>query len=328
MSFKYINPGYAEFISDKYSSDVTVTSSQSRTGKAFICPRTGSLYANDIVNELTAIIPTTSGSEFWAKAEFYLPSTNARTASILFKQNYGSGVQIALSSRYWSLYTGGTYTNFSYQDYDELFNSIPLKIDDINTIWLHVLLSSDSSVGYVECKINSKYWGKYFGNTMENTMPTSSSAYLYKYFVIGAGSSNICFSNFIISDEEISPYERVLPLAVSNTFTDMASDTGLFVATNASETLLQSVTTNSLVNEYGSDAQVTGIALIGNPAYEVDDVIGSLTAISKHNGTVTEHNKITLLTDSDAMIVSSFTLPTDTTVADLADYQFGWRSEE
>ena len=118
-------------------------------------------------------------------------------------------------------------------------------------------------------------------------------------------------------------------LPVSSTVTNMESlASGLYFADTASETILQSVDTSALIQEYGSDTNVTGIALIGNPAYQVDDVIGNITSLSKQNDVVTDIEKISLLTDTDAMILSCFTMPTDTTIANLANMQFGWRAEE
>ena len=294
MSFKYINPGYAELLSDQSASDVTATSAQSRTGKAFNCVSSGgTLYAYEIANNLTAIIPNDSGTEFWAKVDMYIPlSTNC---TIYVRQNGGSGLSISFSYYKLTYFIGGTSIDIKSTNLNTFLNETNLKLDAINTVWLHAVLSDDSSVGYLEFKINNRYFGKYFGNTMPSGF-TSSAAYLYKYFLTRASVSGVYFSSLIISDEYISPYERVLPLTVSSTVADMDSlESGLYVADNASETLLQSVNTTSLVNEYGSDAKVTGVALIGNPAYEVDDVIGSLTSITKQNGVVTDHDNITLL---------------------------------
>lgn len=327
MSFKYINPGYAEFISDKKIQQAIPDSNQSRTGIAFygFNSSTTGLSIYDAKNSSTKILPKISGSQFWAKADFY----NSNNSTIYFKQSYGSGIKINTSTQYSSdnyltIYLGSEMTTLAATSVNDMNSQFSIRPNAINTLWLHVLLSNDSSVGYVEFQINNKHFEKFFGNTLPSG---STNTQNYEYFIVTSRGGHL--SSVIISDVYISPYERVVPLAVSNTVTDMETlESGLYVADNASETLLQSVTTTSLANEYGSDAQVTGIALIGNPAYEVDDVIGSLTAITKYNGVLTERDKITLLTDSDAMIVSSFALPTDTTIADLADYQFGWRSEE
>ena len=324
MSFKYINPGYLDLLQNidtSYAGSQTPTSSQSKSGTAFW------VYSAPSYGYLKTIDQQTSGKEIWAKFDCYFPTSREYCVRLGTTVNY---IEITYSSgtyktgyRVWSGSASTTYLA-STSNSNDVEKVVGVRLQQINTIWMHLKIGSGDE-GLLEWKINNKYF-----SVSQGTVYSSTSSYFGLINYISKPSAmETFFSNVIISDEYISPYERVVPLIVSNTVTDMETlESGLYVADNASETLLQSVNTTSLVNEYGSDAQVTGIALIGNPAYEVDDVIGSLTSITKQNGVVTDHDNITLLTDSDAMIVSSFSLPTDTTVADLANYQFGWRTED
>lgn len=325
MSFKYINPGYVGFMHTEEpnyrKANVSPTTSQSGTGVAFYN------YDNSYDTSLIHYLPNGAGSEFWFKADIFIPNSSNK---LTFRQRYGCGLQFAFytnssSDNYLNYFLGNTdYYILRNTSATSLQNESGLKLEAINKIWCHVVL--DSSNGYLEFKINSQPIQKYTGNTMPSG--TSYTSY-YKNLILYSDSANTLFSNIIISDEEISPSERVVLLPVSNTITDMQSLTsGLYVADNAGETLLQSVNTASLIQNYGSDSKITGIALIGNPAYEVDDVIGSLTSLSKKNNTVTDHDTLALSVDTDAMILSSFSMPTDTTVADLSNIQFGWRAEE
>lgn len=334
MSFKYINPGYSELF-DYATSDVgsiSPASNQSRTGIAFFWYNPGTI--DDSRAKLFFNLPTTDGEEFWAKADVFLP-TFSSSAHFYFKQNQGGGFRIEVGGSTFSIYyflTSDRATAVVKNAPIATISEYGLRLNALNTLWLHVFLG-DSNSGYLEFKINNHYFGKYYGDTRPSGF-VSSSQYLYKALILSnSNNTNYArqapFSSIIISDEYISPYERIVPLTVSNTVTDMIiSETGVYVADTANQTLLQSVSTTALEEEYGSDVKVTGVALIGNPAYEVDDIIGSLTSITKQNGTVADHENITLLTDSDAMIMSSFAMPSDTTVADLANIQFGWRTEE
>ena len=326
---KYINPGYSKLISahcaypTNQSADVIPSATQSRTGVAFYNSSSDHKYTN-----VVDCLPYSSGSEIWFKADIYLPSTLGK--NFTFRLDNGSGLYIYTASGYYNdacYYIGDTGTYFVRNgDFNTLQESTGLRIG-LNTIWVHVLL--DSNNGYIEFKINNKYFGKFYGNTIPKGY-NSSATYYYAYLLLYASSSEILFSDIIVSDdEEISPSERVVLLPVSSTVTNMESlASGLYFADTASETILQSVDTSALIQEYGSDTNVTGIALIGNPAYEVDDVISNITSLSKQNDVVTEHEKITLSTSTDAMISSCFSMPTDTTIANLANMQFGWRAEE
>ena len=320
MSFKYINPGYTKLINvinEPSFLTQLVNSTISKTGVSF--------YNSSNYDNYIKIDNTHASGDLWAKCDFYWDSSQLPRIDHFGEYN-------GTSNFYNGLYTTVNYSRITYQivfsgSYQNLISfytsdsdlesSAGLRKNSINTFWLH-LHYGDSSSGYIELKINNKNYGKITGNVTA----TSNARFTIR-------TSYMPISSVIISDEEINPNEKIVLLPVSSTVTDMESLTGgLYVADTASETLLQSVNTTSLFQEYGSDSKITGIALIGNPAYEVDDVIGSLTSLSKQNGVVTDHDNITLLTDSDAMIVSSFSLPTDTTVADLSNYQFGWRAEE
>ena len=83
-----------------------------------------------------------------------------------------------------------------------------------------------------------------------------------------SGSANVYFANVIFSDTKISLKEQAVALPTSETVTDMTADeNGIYIANAANQTLLQSVDLSSLIENYGASSAVTGIALVGNPAY-------------------------------------------------------------
>ena len=332
MSFKYINPGYLNLLrfqqnnTNNLSYNIIPSVTKSRTGVAFV-QRYMSSYA--LPFKMKSDFPN---GEFWAKCDFYNDYSNSSGVDIYFGHYYHYVKiydRVSLSAYLYNreIYSISSSSQNTHKD-------TGIRLDALNTIWLHVKEGS-ANIGYIEFQINNNYVGKFF--------ITSDYSYgdYYDWFIISANDTptynyqnyNYCeyfpFSSIIISDEYISPNERIISLPVGNTITDFDSlPSGLYTADTASETLLQSVNVNSLIQQYGSDTNVTGIALIGNPAYQVDDVVGNLTALTKQNNVVTDHDKLTLSTDTDAMIVSSFAIDTSTTIADLANMQFGWRAEE
>ena len=325
MSFKYINPGYAKFLVCKTSSSLTqyTNTEKSRTGVAFRNYRTDN---GNYIN----LSDKFSGEDFWGKFDFYYDLSQTNGYEFQFgelKDSYymslQNGISIGLGSYIVRAYLSATSSSIISSNYAEFHQISGLKPNAINSIWLHIKYGSLGE-GFIEFQINNKKSdpiktkavNRYSNSNFHVCLDSWTSAADY-------------FSSVIISDEEISPNERVVALPISNTVSDMDSlPSGLYTADTAGETLLQSPNISALIADYGSNTNVTGIAMIGNPAYQVDDIIGNVTSLSKENNVVTEHDNITLLTDTDAMIVSSFSLASNTTIADLSNMQFGWRSEE
>ena len=324
MSFKYINPGYANLtiINDLTAIATIQDPSKSRTGVA---------YSNSVKNNYVWISPiafASKGVEFWIKFDFYWNASSSR--KIYLSIGYPGSTTITC---YFNLYSNGdggeivlgdSYgaRNWSVNTLQEVTG---LRPNAINTAWFHFITSSRyGSDGCIELQLNQKKL-----STNSTSAYVEGSGYDYQKITLYDTYNGTSFSSILFSDEYLSPNERVVLLPVSSTVTDMESlQSGLYVADTASETLLQAVDTSALIQEYGSDTNVTGIALIGNPAYQVDDVIGNITALTKQNNVITDIEKITLSTSTDAMISSSFLMPTDTTITDLSNIQFGWRAEE
>ena len=275
MSFKYINPGYHKDINiydDYYSGQATPNPNQSRTGTAF--------YITDTRNyiKLPHVLPYEDNGEIWAKFDLYLGNSD-----------YYNTITFGCESLYLSLQFNSNNIYYVYNNQSDqvgTFSDSGLRFKALNTIWIHFKIGS-SGTGLFEAKINNVYLPK----RQNITIPQLSTSARNK-FILNTYNKNNLISSVIISDEEISPNERVVLLPVINTITDMESlESGLYVADTASETLLQSVDISALSQEYGSDTNVTGIALIGNPAYQVDDVIGNITSLSKQNDVVTDIEK-------------------------------------
>lgn len=310
MSFRYINPGYSRLTTYNYyssSCDDVIDSTKSRTGAAY--------YNTSYDRNAYQFSALPANGEYWVKFDFYYTGTNylyARETT-----SYYSGLLIEINSstsatiKYYS--RGSTYTLISNADTP----LTGLKMNSVNTIWLHVKWG-DAGIGFLEFQINNLRFAKIQDKSF--TRPSS--------FIFGISYSNSgFFSSVIISDEEINPYEKVVALPVASTSTDMSPrDEGGYIASDTSQTLLQSVDTTALIAQYGSDAQVTSIALVGRPAYEVAEILGKLTSISKSGNIITEHETIQLSNNTSAAIVSG--IPMNTTLADLSNIQFGWKASD
>ena len=322
MSFKYINPGYAIFIGDTSQTTEILGYQYSKTGIAFTQKK-------DYQNPGIYLPNFNSGDDFWAKFDFYLSSKQEYLNICCYAPNtehYGfylirQTTSFSIHAAYVKGNSGQTLASGSTSD-GTAESVCGLKLNAINTVLLHVHYGTVDTA-YMDITVNDK---KFARSENYRAIPYSSSAYDKRAgFYTSMDSTPI--SNIILSTEEINIKETVIALPISSTETDMTfdSETGIYTATALNQTLLSAVDVESLSNEYGSDSTVTGIALIGNPAYKTANGLTSLTAISKDGvNSVTEFDSISLSDDTSAMILDSFS--TDTSIGNLQNYKFGWKA--
>ena len=309
---RYMNPGFFEWIpvilgntSGGNISDAT----KSKTGTAF----RNSYYGN--------YIPLPYG-DIWCKFDFYAVyysffyigefrnNSNLYNAIILNLTSSGKfGIDV---------YVKGTRTTFvSETDYREY----GIKLNAINSALIHWKWA-DTENGFINVQINDRIFGSF---ESVDLIPFDNS--VIKFFLYNNGSQNAPISNVIISDEEISIKEQIVALPITSIQSDMIfdSETGIYTATAANQSLLASVNVADLISDFGSASKVTGVTMVGNPAYRTAEGLSSLTSISKKNNSVTEYGAVNIPTDSDTVVTHSFKLATDTTIADLQSMQLGWK---
>jgi len=316
MAFKYINPGYAGLL-EKNSGAVKIHSSEySRSGVAFYLNETS--YGKGLLLE-------NSPSEIYVAFDLYISDATG-TAYIYIPGSYKTGfyfykgtrystpyVSISLSSNNSSVISTGEKSGVN-----NILAATGIKIYDINSFLLHAEYGDN---GLIELYVNSNLLLR------KDTSISSSSFSTYSGVAFYSDRSSF-FSNIIISDEYISPKERVIALPISQTITDMmAGASGIYIADAANQQLLQSVDVSSLIENYGASSAITGISLVGNPAYKTAEGLANLTALSKAGGSIAEHGTIALSGDSTAMIMDGWGL-SSVTIADLQDMQFGWKVGE
>lgn len=320
MSFKYINPGYAELVSvigeSNYIANIDAT------GKS----KTGAAFKNTSSKNYFAV--TLSNAELWFKCDVYIPApTSSYSIQICdrhpaYNNRYYNGLSLNLTSSAVTLQcfsNNGTYLIVEGSKVNgNILSNTGIKFDSINSIWLHLKYGS-SGTGFLEFQINNKIFDK----IQDKNFPLQSTPTLW---CICCGSNKYIISNIIISDEYIHPKETVIALPIISTESNMTfdSETGIYTATSANQTLFSAVDVESLNNEYGSDSTVTGIALIGNPAYEVDNAVTTLTSLTKAGVYISEHDTM-ILSSSENSAIGSY-LMTDTSLAALSGFKFGWKA--
>lgn len=317
MAWRYINPGYVHLLDKNAQSTATqVTGYEySKTGVAF--------YQTSEATGIT-LPDFAHGDDFWARFDCYIPLSNSFSVGVYAPYNYKKGIYMNKSGSDFriSVWSGSSIDKRAVETSWGNAGLYGIKKGAINTILIHV--DYDTGAGYlIEVTINDI--------TTVITASSSSNVFAYdsSYKPVGLSTySSSPVSNIIFSNEEINIKEQVVALPVSSTETAMTLQSDTYLADSAGQTLLQSVNVISLISDFGNDSKVTGIALVGNPAYRTGEQLSSLTAISKSGGTVTEYGTSNLDTDSDTVIWQGVPVASDTTIADLQNIQLGWKAGE
>ena len=202
---------------------------------------------------------------------------------------------------------------------DTIATSDSIRANAVNTLWFHVKPGQNND-GIFRALLNERevsnkqdcsFWYAY-----------SSSE---KTITVYSRTEDILISNLILSDEEISPREQVIILPVQATQTDMTDcSDGSYEAMAANQEILQTVDVVALSAQYGADSRVTGISLLGNPAYRTAEGLCALTALEKSGGNVTEYGRHIVEQNPNSTVMDTRTV--SMIVAELTGRQFGWRA--
>lgn len=313
MAFKYINPGYMALLDSNNTGATQVADKEkSKTGVGF------SQIYNDIgitINDLN------ENDELWGKFDFFVkaPQSTAEIYCLLPCSNY-SGFCILYPYYSTSTITIRHYYNGSYINLiSGLFEIVGFRFGAINTVTFHAILGNSSTA-----KLELWVGDNKFVST-GRAMPYSTS---YKNYFRLYAPSNVTFSNIIFSSEKISPKEQTLALPISATETDMTlGDNGIYIADAANQSLLQSVDVSSLIENYGASSAITGIQLVGNPAYKTAEGLANVTALSKLGNVITEHKTRSLSNDASSVTMDGWKVE-NMTIAGLSSMKFGWKVGE
>ena len=319
MAFKYINPGYANLL-DVYGGTTVEGATYSKTGVSFWQPTKGH-----------GIVLTETPTELYGKFDAYLHYESdsdshdvALTISIGGKNDVKNGVKVFKHYDEWGvcglLSSSWVVSKQASIDYPEnLKKTTHLKLEDVNTFYFHLKLETGTRKGKITLWVNDVQIGT--GEREDVDFQGN------KILEIASTARHGLISNIILSDREIDPREQVVMLPSMIAETTMAdSGDGVYTATAAGQILLQTADTTALAAAYGEESQVTGIALVGNPAYRTAEGLCALTALEKNGETVTEYGRHILKGQPTGAIVDSRAVAMRLT--ELAGRKFGWKAEE
>ena len=317
MSFKYINPGYANLL-DVEGGTTIADAKKSRTGVGFYQPKSGK-----------GINIAATSTDIYGKFDVYAyrdaDDKSADNFEIQVTLGY-NGVSFKKLTN--SFYLSGLvnnssriYLNASTWYPDTLKSRLGITMNAMNTIYFHAKASSDGSAkdGFLVLYVNGREVGR-----AENYAVNLAYSNPKVVVVYGSNSTGL-ISNLILSDTEINLREQVAILPIRSTETTMtAKEDGSYTASTAEQQILQSIDTASLIESYGAASQVTGISLIGNPAYRTAEGLAMLTPLEKNGDVVTEYGAKEAKADVTAGVIDSRAV--SLSLAALASYKFGWKA--
>lgn len=284
MSFKYINPGYS--VGDL--AGTTTTDNNYDTGMCF-----------QVDNK-----------------NFSLPA-GTKTAYISFQAFRGHA-----NSNYLSCFaysnggknkTGANYP-YSYQNRDEYYvnntrNDTALTIDEeMGRFYLEIV--SDTTNGILRGYVNGKLKFEFTGNVMNGLD--------IEYLTFDANK----ISSIIISDEPFPIAEKMVKLQAANTTATMtANSDGSYTATEAGQTVMQTIDTAALEQKIGAGNTITGIALVGSPAYYDGDGLSKIAAMKGEE----EKEDVNLGTATTNNVLASW--KDNISQGSLSNLSLGWKAK-
>ena len=311
-----MNPGYVSLLDRDCTATQFTDTTYSKTGVAFIQT---TLYKGFTVPNLPMM------NELWCRFDFYLPDETSTRKELRFRipaTSWTNELHFQWSANSKVADVSECYQNIGYMIGDTYDYSDSINFGEINKVLVHYIFkSSSSSNSYMAVQINNTQLPN--SRLRSITCDLSRSiAYIY------TSTSLTPISNIIISDQELSIREYTTALPITLTETNMtAGENGLYIADAANQSLLQSVDAAALGALHGANSQVTGVALVGNPAYKTAEGLASFTSLSKASDVVTEHDSFSLSDDTASVIQSNWAL-SNTNIADLQNMQFGWKAGE
>ena len=317
MAFRYINPGYGALTGD---------SSVETFENATYNPTNGVAFRKYGSSMTTIKIPLPQGftSDIYGKFDLYFNSDSTALHNFTFGafSNYNTSYDY---NRCIGLKISNSRVNLN-DGYSTRGNNIQLSYDALNSMWFHWHRDLSIEESFGEAIINGTEVKTTYSNNGYNYSFSADKCFFITIPTADNRGDKVFISNVIVSDEYISPKERIIALPINQTITDMtAGASGIFIADAANQSLLQSVDVAQLIQDYGADSAITGIALAGNPAYRTGEAITTLTGLSKSGNVITEHDTCELSEASTSAIVDGWGL-SGVTIADLQNMQFGWKA--
>ena len=300
MSFKYLNPGFAEWLN----------SNVGKTVSSYEYNRYGGVAFWNKQNKADVELPEAPGKHLYIKASFWISDQpgdkgyfEISSANKDGSKSTGFGGYRGYSD--WSIYRYGngsfsTLSKVSCMRYGKM-NDILIHINKDTTGAAKMTLTLNGTVIYDDYN-----WD--FG--------------IQGYVKLRSEVSDVLWSNIIISDQPIDIRERVVPLKVATTETDLpVDDDGNYITSEPDKTVLYTLDASDVIERFGEDFQITGMGFACVPGYSTGDAVTKITGFRQYMEGEDELGKVSLSSEKNGKAVLGTAV--DLSLADLQTSQFG-----
>lgn len=307
MSFTYINPGNVNLLDIQNGTTVENSKYNPYSGVSFWqSDSDGGIKLSEIPTEIYAKMTVAIRSDVSesANTRMFVGNSNGWT----IRESYGA----------W--YLDITCGNSQIKSLKGAESN--LNFNGLNDILLH------AKAGYYEeglISITVNGHEVFTANRTVKFVKDSSYATESDFVILYCKNEKTLMSNIIISDSAVECKEQVAVLPVTEMDSDMsANDDGSYSATAAGQHLFQKVDAASLISMYGGLSKVTGLYIIGNPAYRTGSEITEAIACTRRDGMVEEIGKAKLSMENTAKALIGGKV--SMTLDEMNGYEFGWKA--
>ncbi len=300
MSFKYLNPGFAEWLNTNAGTTVS----------SYEYNRYGGVSFWNKQNKADVELPEASVKHLYIKASFWISD-----------QPEGKGYfEISSANKDGSKGTGfGGYRSYGdwaiYRYSDGEINTISkvtcIRYGKMNDILIHI--NKDTN-GAAKLTLTLNGTVIYDGQSWDFD--------IRGYVKLRSEAFDLLLSNIIISDQPIDIKERVVPLKVKTIETDLpVDDDGNYITSEPDKTVLYTLDASDVIERFGDDFQITGMGVACVPGYSTGDAVTKITGIRKDQQGEKELGSVRLSSEKNGKAVLGTAI--DMSLADLQASQFG-----
>ena len=301
MSFKYMNPGFAEWLN----------TSAGKTVNSYEYNRYGGVAFWNNQNKADVELPEALGKHLYIKASFWISDQGGdrgyfeiSSANKDGSKGTGFGGYRGYGSS-WSIYRygGGSYSTMS--------KVTCIRYGKMNDILIHI---TTDTTGAAKMTLTLN------GTVIYDGLDWDFG--LHGYVKLRSEVSDLLLSNIIISDQPIDIKERVVPLAVKTTETDLpVDDDGNYITSEPDKTVLYTLDASNVIERLGDDFQITGMGFACVPGYSTGDAVTKITGFRRDQQGESELGSVSLSTEKNGKAVLGTAI--DMSLGDLQTSQFG-----
>ena len=301
MSFKYLNPGFAEWLNTSAGTTVNNYEYNRYGGVAFWNKQ----------NKADVELPEAPGKHLYIKASFWISDQGGDRGYFEISSARKDGSKSTGFGGYRGYGGGWDIYRYGNGSYSTISKVTCIRYGKMNDVLIHI--NKDTS-GAAKMTLNLN------GTVIYDDYNWDFG--IQDYVKLRSEVSDVLMSNVIISDQPVDIKERVVPLKVVATETDMPTDEdGNYITSETGKIVLYTLDAGEVIERFGDDFQITGLGFACVPGYSTGDAVTKITGLRKNQQGEEELGSVRLSSEKNGKTVLGTSI--DIPLADLHTSQFG-----